>query len=106
MYYFLKKNYKNVISTLTLLVGIIIIIKLFGSSTNHNSNKDKFDEYFHNKYKVFSLTIPDNLSFVNEKVPVDRFDVREAMDREMLTNTYWQSQTLLIIKTTFILPIK
>ena len=98
MYYFLKKNYKNVISTLTLLVGIIIIIKLFGSSTNHNSNKDKFDEYFHNKYKVFSLTIPDNLSFVNEKVPVDRFDVREAMDREMLTNTYWQSQTLLIIK--------
>ena len=31
-------------------------------------------------------------------VPIERPDVREALDRELLTNTYWHSNTLLLLK--------
>jgi len=38
------------------------------------------------------------LDFAGEKVPMAYFDVKENLDRELLVNTYWQSQTLLFIK--------
>ncbi|HMQ47676.1 MAG TPA: transglycosylase SLT domain-containing protein [Saprospiraceae bacterium] len=40
-----------------------------------------------------------NFHFAGEKLPMDNFDVRERMDRELLVNTYWHSSTLLSIKS-------
>jgi membrane-bound lytic murein transglycosylase D len=51
-----------------------------------------------NNYKVFALDIPQHLEFAGEPVPLHNFDVWESFDRELLVNTYWQSQTLLFIK--------
>jgi membrane-bound lytic murein transglycosylase D len=51
-----------------------------------------------NNYAVFSLEIPTEVDFAGEKVPVDQLDILENLDRELLVNTYWQSQTLLFIK--------
>ena len=53
---------------------------------------------FNEGYKVFSLTLPNELTFCDEKVPLNRLDVREKLDRELLVNTYWQSSTLLAHK--------
>ncbi|MFN8699481.1 MAG: lytic transglycosylase domain-containing protein [Flavobacteriales bacterium] len=50
------------------------------------------------KYRVFSLPLPEKASFAGEEVPMNEWDVRERMDRELLVNTYWQSNTLLAIK--------
>ncbi|MFT4761294.1 MAG: membrane-bound lytic murein transglycosylase D [Paraglaciecola sp.] len=36
--------------------------------------------------------------FADEELPMDNFDVRERLDRELLVNSYWQSSTLLNIK--------
>jgi membrane-bound lytic murein transglycosylase D len=47
---------------------------------------------------VYPVDIPDELEFAGEKVPVNYFDVREALDMELLVNTYWQSHTMLLIK--------
>lgn len=52
----------------------------------------------HNLGKTYSVLLPDNLSFCSEPVPLNDQDVRERLDRELLINTYWQSQTLLLIK--------
>ncbi len=54
--------------------------------------------HFNDSYKVFSLTLPSELSFCEEPVPLERIDIRERLDRELLVNTYWQSNTLLIHK--------
>ncbi len=53
---------------------------------------------FNDGYKVFSLTLPNELTFCGEEVPLQRLDVRERLDRELLVNTYWQSNTLLAHK--------
>lgn len=55
-------------------------------------------ELFRSEYNIFSLPIPENPSFAGEPVPIERSYIRENLDRELLVNTYWQSQTLLFIK--------
>jgi hypothetical protein len=52
----------------------------------------------HETYNIKALKIPEKLNFAGEKVPTDRFDIRERMDRELLVNTYWQSNGLLMMK--------
>lgn len=49
-------------------------------------------------YKIKALKIPKGLTFAGEKVPTERHDIKERMDRELLVNTYWQSNGLLLIK--------
>lgn len=49
-------------------------------------------------YKIESLPMPENLEFAGEGVPLEDPDVYERMDRELLVNTYWQSNALLLMK--------
>jgi hypothetical protein len=57
-----------------------------------------YQRYFNTNYKVFSLNTPTEISFAEERVPLEILDVRERLDRELLVNTYWQSQSLLFHK--------
>ncbi len=50
------------------------------------------------KLKVFALKSPNNLDFCGEKVPINFSDIKERLDRELLVNTYWQSNMMLLIK--------
>jgi hypothetical protein len=45
-----------------------------------------------------SVNIPDKIEFAGEPVPLENFDVLESLDREMLVNTNFHSQTILYLK--------
>jgi hypothetical protein len=47
---------------------------------------------------VGPVELKASYSFAGEEVPLDNFDVRERLDRELNVNTYWQSSTILNIK--------
>ena len=49
-------------------------------------------------YEVGPWKTPKQLIFAGEHAPLNDLDVREKFDREILINTYWHSQTLLLIK--------
>ncbi len=49
-------------------------------------------------YEIKALKIPSNLNFAGERVPIEKNNIRERMDRELLVNTYWQSNGLLMFK--------
>lgn len=49
-------------------------------------------------YKIHALAIPQKASFAGEEVDLTPTDLKERMDKELLVNTYWQSNTLLMIK--------
>jgi len=49
-------------------------------------------------YNISALEMPVNLNFAGETVPIENPDIYERMDRELLVNTYWQSNALLLIK--------
>jgi len=50
---------------------------------------------------VKSVDLEGPFDFAEELLPLDNFDVRERLDRELLVNTYWHSSTLLNIKNTY-----
>lgn len=49
-------------------------------------------------YKIKALKLPPNLNLAGERVPLEQADIKERMDRELLVNTYWQSNGLLLLK--------
>lgn len=49
-------------------------------------------------YRVYALPVPEEMDFAGEMVPLKEADVHERMDRELLVNTYWQSNALLLMK--------
>ncbi|HQW04419.1 MAG TPA: lytic transglycosylase domain-containing protein [Flavobacteriales bacterium] len=81
-----------------LLLGGSIALHLFTYSSFVVDNDLDHQRDFNDGYKVFSLTLPNELLFCGKKVPLERLDVRERLDRELLVNTYWQSNTLLAHK--------
>lgn len=47
---------------------------------------------------VKSISLDKEFSFAGELVPMDNFDVKERLDRELLRDAYWHSSTVLSIK--------
>lgn len=79
---------------------LLLLIICMGGIFIHATltDEDKARKEFETYYKIYSLAMPDKLLFAGEPVPLTDFDVQERYDREILTNVYWQSQTLLMIK--------
>jgi hypothetical protein len=73
----------------------IVFYQITGWSTSEETEPDNGPK---RNYAVFSLDMPSNLEFAGEKAPMEQLDILENLDRELLVNTYWQSQTLLFIK--------
>ena len=56
-------------------------------------------------YRVYAPSIPDTLSFAGERVPLNQYYVRESLDRELVSNMYYQSSTLFnITRATRVFP--
>lgn len=89
-------NKNNIISLLlgVALCGITLFMLQSHSDTEEKKNLAEFQEY----YRVYSLASPKFIEFAGTKIPLTEFDVLERYDKEILTNIYWQSQTLLMIK--------
>lgn len=80
-----------------LLVGALCV-HMFTFSVSATDSDLDHQRQFNDRYRIFSLNLPRDLTFCGEKVPIDKIDVRERLDRELLVNTYWQSNSLLVHK--------
>lgn len=65
---------------------------------NDSTSKSVISGKVLNDYNVYAIPMPEGLNFAGEPVPVQNPDIFERMDRELLVNTYWQSNGLLIFK--------
>jgi membrane-bound lytic murein transglycosylase D len=87
---------KKTIPTLILLIlGILIIAFLTQSSVVIDKPAE---DNFKNTIRTFPAPHPVSIEFAGEKAPLQMFDVRERLDRELNINTYFQSQTLFYLK--------
>jgi hypothetical protein len=80
---------------LPLALGVLIIL---GFSAIDFKNFTAFNSHEEESYKVYALKLPSNLDFSGEAVPLDQPDIRERLDKELLVNTYWQSNMMLLLK--------
>ncbi|MCZ6594295.1 MAG: lytic transglycosylase domain-containing protein [Bacteroidetes bacterium] len=84
----------------TVLIGVgLLCINAVQVSQNDEAPLDEtMEEKLLNDYNVYALELPEKMDFAGEPVPLNNPDIRERMDRELLVNTYWQSNGLLVIK--------
>ena len=75
-----------------------VILALGLARTGYSGSGDGEVKTNKESYTVFGVDIPDQVSFAGEPVPLDLFDVKESLDRELLSNTYFHSQTIRLIK--------
>lgn len=81
-----------------ILVGLAFVgmIMLFLSAdTTEQSGKDKKTE---EPTEDIHIEMPRKLSFAGEVVPLEFFDVRESLERELISNSYFHSQTIYLLK--------
>ncbi|MFN0032002.1 MAG: lytic transglycosylase domain-containing protein [Flavobacteriales bacterium] len=94
---------KKVIA-LSVLVGIasaVVVLALFSFMQKQKPTAEEnkhYSEQISERYRIYSLPLPEKMDFAGENVPLNQWDVREKLDRELLVNTYWHSNTLLCVK--------
>jgi hypothetical protein len=81
-----------------LVISAISITSMMISSGSQPDDDNAYAHDFKNNYAVYAVELPDKLNFAGEDVPLSEFYVREALDREVLVNTYFHSQSFLFIK--------
>ena len=79
-------------------VGLLSLGFLFIYALQDAPSDENFEKKLINDYNVYALQVPDNLDFAGESMPLENPDILERMDRELLVNTYWQSNGLLMFK--------
>ena len=79
--------------------SFLICSIIFGFGSNDSNFFSVFNSHGEGEtLKVYALKLPENISFSNEKTPLESPDIKERLDKELLVNTYWQSNMLLLIK--------
>ncbi len=89
----------------TLALASFLTIIFFASYYSYSSKSENADSQAEDSKSLPQIIRPVNLDrpfdFAGEALPMDNFDVRERLDRELLINTYLHSATLLHIKSTY-----
>ena len=87
----------NVSKTLKIFSLTLTILLVISCNKKNELDKNKKNEDYNN-YKIHSIPIPDSLTFSGETVDLNENDLIQRFDKEILVNTYWQSNTLQLIK--------
>jgi len=78
-----------------------ILLLLFQNlifSSYRNSEDQIHRKQFNKQYGIFSLVQPEEISFCDERLPISDNHTWERLDKQLLRNTYFQSNTLLYLK--------
>ena len=81
-----------------LLFYISVLILLLSFEEFDLEKLTAFNSHGEDTYRVYALKLPASLEFSGEAVPLDKPDIRERLDKELLVNTYWQSNMMLLLK--------
>jgi hypothetical protein len=92
-------NYRHSLTKLALFFSLIAIC-VISTGLFINSNPEKTQPVQAVKLLNSPVEIPATIEFAGEKISLGNFDVRESLDRELLVNSYFQSQTILYLKKT------
>lgn len=95
-----KEKYTEMgkIGKIGLGLAILAVCALSIHAVQEAPTDENLEKKLVNDYNVYALPLPEKMDFAGEPVPLNDPDVRERMDRELLVNTYWQSNGLLLFK--------
>jgi hypothetical protein len=89
---------KTVLTALVLAGTAFIILSIAQSFKGFDNAAARVNRQVDTIYNIKSFKLPDEVTFAGERMPLDNFDTRESLEREILTSAYRHSSTILIIK--------
>lgn len=88
-----NKKWRRILLPAGFAATIVVVVMVLGSARSVESKI-----IIESKTEFKAVKIPESVSFAGESMPLDRFDVKESLDRELLSNAYFHSQTIRYIK--------
>lgn len=89
-------------TALYFVAGVIIASSAFVGMSFRESDKEETKVEVKNdgrlQYKWYTPEVPKQMTFAGEKVPLERWDIQEQFERELLYNYYNQYSTLYILR--------
>lgn len=95
---FPSKTFLNPLSFLFYLCLVLGITQLFIYSSDTTAEEKEHQSKMQEAYKIFSLSPPEDISFAEQRVPLEEPEVNERLDKEIHSNTYFHSNTILYFK--------
>lgn len=84
--------------TISGIALLAMVGMIFVSATNKEKAHEVHKLAIQNNIKVYAPPIPDSVAFCGEKLPMDTYYVREALDRELVVNMYGHTNMILWMK--------
>jgi membrane-bound lytic murein transglycosylase D len=81
-------------SRLIKVLPVLFLLPLTACSNSRSQLPDSLGTHL-----FTPVEIPKKVTFAGEEVPLEYFDVRESLDRELLSTVYFHSQTIRYIKS-------
>jgi membrane-bound lytic murein transglycosylase D len=91
-------NRKSIFTVFVMTGTIVIILSIAASFKGFGTNQVMQHKPFDSVYTIRPYKMPENVTFAGERMPLDNFDTKESLEREILISAYRHSSTILIIK--------
>ncbi|MFM9944548.1 MAG: lytic transglycosylase domain-containing protein [Bacteroidia bacterium] len=88
---FFKKVKRNYF--IAFILGCLFFLLAFSLA-----DSDKYKTIFTESYKIKTPYLPATVEFCGEKMPINEQDIKERMDRELMSTVFWQSNTMMLMK--------
>jgi len=93
-----RNNPLKLINLLFIPLAIFGLFQLFTFSFDKEEGESLHQSKMSEDYQIFSLSPPSEIQFAGQKVPLSEPEVYERLDREIHSNTYFHSNTILYFK--------
>ena len=80
------------------LAAIAIAGEILIFATKKEAPDTTYASAMRSSYRVYAPVLPDSIDFAGEPVPLDMYYVREALDRELTSMIYFQSNSIMWFK--------
>jgi membrane-bound lytic murein transglycosylase D len=89
------------VAVISASIAVVVLVAFANKLKPTREENDAYKQLINGEYRIFAMPLPEKIDFAGEAVPLQRADVMESLDRELLVNTYWHSNTLLAIKRAY-----
>lgn len=89
---------KNFAKNNKILTGAVLAVLVISNLAFFQLGADLEQNAFPQDYRIITPRVPDSASFCGERVPLEDFEMRERLERELIVNTYFHSSTIFALK--------
>jgi len=93
-----SKTFYFMLGVTVTITAVILSASVFLVNDNLTAAKFNPDEQYPQGYRIVTPSIPSEIEFAGERVPLENFEVYERIEREFIVSTYFHSLTILTIK--------